>query len=138
LLLAADALGCVQRALLRTTTYAGERKAFGAVIGAFQAVQHRLADHVVRFRGVELVVADAARRLAGDDRDAPRYVAMAEVSVTSGASHTLHDLLQLTGAIGFTWEYGLHHHQRRVHQDARLAGNPRSASDRIAMHEGWC
>ena len=42
-------------------------------------------------------------------------------------AHILHDLLQLTGAIGFTWEYGLHFFERRVHQDARLAANPRRA-----------
>jgi alkylation response protein AidB-like acyl-CoA dehydrogenase len=137
LLLAADALGCVQRSLGRTTTYAGERVAFGKVIGGFQAVQHRLADHVVRFRGVELAVAEAARRLADGDDDAPRFVALAEVGVSSSASHVLHDLLQLTGAIGFTWEYGLHHHQRRVHQDSRLAGNPRRAASTLAALEGW-
>ena len=137
LLLAADAAGCVQRMLARTTTYASERQAFGKVIGGFQAVQHRLVDHTVRARGVDLVVAEAARLLGAGDEDAHRVVAIAELSASSSAGHTLHDLLQLTGAIGFTWEYGLHHHQRRVHHDARLAGNPRAAATRLAALEGW-
>ena len=47
--------------------------------------------------------------------------------MSGAAGHILHDLLQLTGAIGFTWEYGLHFFERRVHQDARLAANPRRA-----------
>ena len=51
---------------------------------------------------------------------------MASVSVTANASRILHDLLQLTGGIGFTWEYGSHFHERRAHQDARLAGEPQS------------
>jgi alkylation response protein AidB-like acyl-CoA dehydrogenase len=64
-------------------------------------------------------------------------VAVAEVSVSSGATHILHDLIQLTGAIGFTWEYGLHFYERRVHQDARLAANPRGALRSLAEFEGW-
>ena len=99
--------------------------AFGRPIGGFQAVQHRLVDHTVRVRGMQLVVTEAARALTAADSDAPRAVTLAELAVSAGAVHVLHDLLQLTGAIGFTWEYGLHRYERRAHHDARLVGNPR-------------
>ena len=137
LLLAADALGGIQRMLDRTVAYAGQRQAFGRPIGGLQAVQHRLVDHSLRTRGMALLVAEAARLLAAGTADGRRFVAMAEVSVSSGATHILHDLLQLTGAIGFTWEYGLHYYERRVHQDARLAANPRSAVQSLAHIEEW-
>jgi alkylation response protein AidB-like acyl-CoA dehydrogenase len=137
LLLAADAVGCVQRMLDRTVAYAGQRQAFGRPIGGFQAVQHRLVDHAVRVRGMTLVVTEAADLLATGAADARRFVAMAEVSVSSSAARILHDLLQLTGAIGFTWAYGLHFFERRVHQDARLAANPRAAIRTLAEIEGW-
>jgi alkylation response protein AidB-like acyl-CoA dehydrogenase len=137
LLLAADALGCVQRALDRTVAYARQRHAFGRPIGGFQAVQHRLVDHVLRARGMALVVSEAARMLAARSPDGIRLVALAELSVSSGGLLILHDLLQLTGAIGFTWEYGLHFYERRVHQDARFGANPRAALRRIADIEGW-
>ena len=137
LLLAADALGGVQRMLDRTVAYAAQRQAFGRAIGGFQAVQHRLVDHALRTRGMALLVADAARRLGAGDRGAARAVALAELSVSAGALHVLHDLLQLTGAIGFTWEHGLHLYERRVHQDARLRANPRTAIATIASIDGW-
>jgi alkylation response protein AidB-like acyl-CoA dehydrogenase len=137
LLLASDAIGAVACMLNRTVDYAGQRQAFGRPIGGFQAVQHRLVDHALRVRGMTLVVTEAARLLASDSPDARRYVAMAELSVSSSATRILHDLLQLTGAIGFTWEYGLHFFERRVHQDARLASNPRAAVRAIAEMEGW-
>jgi alkylation response protein AidB-like acyl-CoA dehydrogenase len=107
LLLAADAVGGVQRMLDRTVMYAGERIAFGKPIGGFQAVQHRLADHAVHTRGMALLVTEAAHLLAAGETAAPRMVALAEVSVSSNAGRILYDLVQLTGAIGFTWEYGL-------------------------------
>ncbi|WP_241840394.1 acyl-CoA dehydrogenase family protein [Frankia sp. CcI49] len=145
LLLAADAIGGTQRVLDRTVAYTGQRQAFGRPIGGFQAVQHRLADHAVRVRGMALLVHEAARQFDAEPgsqsqehaQRVRRAVALASLSVSSGAGHILHDLLQLTGAIGFTWEYGLHLYQRRVHQDARLAANPRAAARSLADTEGW-
>jgi len=137
LLLAADALGCVQRMIDRTVAYAGQREAFGRPIGGFQAVQHRLVDHTVQARGMSLLVTEAARLLSAGSPLAARSVALAAVGVGSRAVHILHDLLQLTGAIGFTWEYGLHLYERRAHQDARLGANPRSAVRLLAQIEGW-
>lgn len=137
LLLAADAVGGVQRMLERTVDYARERHAFGRPIGGFQAVQHRLADHAVRVRGMILTITEAAALLAAGGPDAARLVALAELSVASGATHVLHDLVQLTGGIGFTWEHGLHLYERRAHHDARLNGNPRAAAGRLARIEGW-
>jgi alkylation response protein AidB-like acyl-CoA dehydrogenase len=137
LLLNADAVGGVQSMLDRTVAFTKQRTAFGRPIGGFQAVQHRLVDHALRARGMALLVEEAARLLRDGSPDAGRHVAMAEVSVSSHASHILHDLLQLTGAIGFTWEYGLHSFERRVHQDARLAANPRAAVRSLAAFEGW-
>jgi alkylation response protein AidB-like acyl-CoA dehydrogenase len=137
LLLAADALGCMQRMIDRTVAYAGQREAFGRPIGGFQAVQHRLVDHTIRVRGMSLLITEAAGFLSAGSPLATRFVAMAEVAVSSRAVHILHDLLQLTGAIGFTWEYGLHFYERRAHQDARLVANPRSAVRLLAQIEGW-
>ncbi len=137
LLLAADALGGTERALARTVAYAGDRQAFGRPIGGFQAVQHRLADHAVRVRGLVLAVREAALLMAGGASDAHRRVMLAELGVHGAVGHVLHDLLQLTGGIGFTWEYGLHHLQRRAHQDARLSANPRRARQSLATIEGW-
>ncbi len=137
LLLAADAVGCVRRMVDRTVAYAGERVAFGRPIGGFQAVQHRLADHAVRARGMALAVDEAAGSVASASPGAARAVAVAEVAVSASATRVLHDLLQLTGAIGFTWEYGLHFFERRVHHDARLAANPRAAVRALATIEGW-
>jgi alkylation response protein AidB-like acyl-CoA dehydrogenase len=139
LVLAADALGGLERMLDRTVAYAKERQAFGRPIGGFQAVQHRLVDHTITVRAMALAVADAARALAGapTGADAARRVVLAELAVSGSAVGVLHDLVQLTGGIGFTWEHGLHLYERRAHHDARLAGNPRAAVRELAGIESW-
>jgi alkylation response protein AidB-like acyl-CoA dehydrogenase len=137
LLLAGDALGGADALHARTTAYANERKAFGRAIGGFQAVQHRLVDHAVRLRGLDLLAKDAADRLTTGAPDAGRQALLAEAGAARHTLAVLHDLLQLTGAIGFTWEYGLHLYERRAHLDARLGRNPRQALRALAVSEGW-
>lgn len=137
LLLSGDALGGLERMLERTRAYALDRVAFGKPIGAFQAVQHRLVDHSLRVRGMSLLAADAADAVTHGADGVPRRVFLAESAVASGAVHILHDLLQLTGAIAFTWEHGLHFYERRAQLDARLGRNPRKALRGLAELEGW-
>ncbi len=138
LLLAADALGGVERTLAQTIDYARTRQAFGRPIGGFQAVQHRIVDHTVTVRGMVLLARKAGDQLTSGDPGAGRTALLAQAAIATDAVAILHDLLQLTGAIGFTWEYGLHLYERRAHLDARLAGNPRHARHALALLEGWC
>lgn len=137
LLLAGDTLGGLVAMLERTRSYTLDREAFGRPLAGFQAVQHRLVDHAVTIRGLDLLAKDAAQRMTEAEDSAHREVLLVESSVAASAVHVLHDLLQLTGAIGFTWEYGLHFYERRAHLSARLAGNPRRALRALAAHEGW-
>jgi alkylation response protein AidB-like acyl-CoA dehydrogenase len=137
LLLAGDALGGLSRMLDRTVGYAAQRTTFGTAIGGYQAVQHRLVDHTIALRGMSLLADEAAKLLAAGAPGADRAVLLAEASVAAGGLPLLHDLVQLTGAIGFTWEYGLHLYERRAHLDARLGRNPRRARRLLAEQAGW-
>ena len=137
LLLAGDMLGGLTTMLERTRSYVLDREAFGRPLAGFQAVQHRLVDHAISARGLDLLAEDAARRMTADEHTAHREALLVESSVAAAAVHVLHDLLQLTGAIAFTWEYGLHFYERRAHLSARLLGNPRRAHRALAVHEGW-
>jgi alkylation response protein AidB-like acyl-CoA dehydrogenase len=96
-----------------------------------------LVDHAVRLRGLDLLAKDAADRLTTGAPDAGRQALLAEAGAARHTLAVLHDLLQLTGAIGFTWEYGLHLYERRAHLDARLGRNPRQALRALAVSEGW-
>lgn len=64
LCLAAEASGIMRAAVTGTAAYTAERKQFGQAIGAFQVVQHRLADMAVNADQAAAMVAVAAMNAA--------------------------------------------------------------------------
>ena len=65
LLYATDTLGCLEHVLAKTVDYAKQRTTFGAPIGKYQAVAHRLVDHTVTTRQLRLLLAGAASSMYG-------------------------------------------------------------------------
>ncbi|MBV9637966.1 MAG: acyl-CoA dehydrogenase family protein [Mycobacteriaceae bacterium] len=144
LLVSADALGALSSALARLTAYLKDRIAFGAPIASFQAVQHRLVDLLVIEVKSRAIVAKAARTLASahtaDDvqvQTAVTQSAIAHAFVATKTAAAVDECMQLSGGIGFTWEYPLHHELRRAASDAVLVGTARSSRALLAEESGW-
>jgi len=124
---ASRALGAAQRGFDLALEHAKVRRQFGQLIGQFQALQHKLADCLIRLDGSRLVLegaADAFDRGAADWRvfaDAGlAYSGPALRQVALEAHHAM-------GAIGYAEEHELPRHFRRVHADlARFGGAPRA------------
>ncbi|WP_128429123.1 acyl-CoA dehydrogenase family protein [Streptomyces cyaneus] len=98
---AAQALGVGLALLDRTVAYVKQRTQFGASIGSFQAVKHRLADAKIALEFARPLLFGAALTLA------PADVAAAKVTACEAAYATARIALQLHGAIGYTAEYDL-------------------------------
>ena len=104
--------GALEAILTQSVRYANERIQFGRPIGKFQAIQQDLAvlsTHVA----ASSVAADYAS--SSMDKGNPDFaIAVAKsriddaVSVGAGIAHQVH------GAIGFTYEHGLHFATRRL------------------------
>jgi alkylation response protein AidB-like acyl-CoA dehydrogenase len=144
LLVSADAVGALSSALARLTAYLKERVAFGAPIASFQAVQHRLVDLLVIEVKSRAIVAKAARTLMspgiGDDarvQTAVSHSAVAHAFVAAKMTAAVDECMQLSGGIGFTWEYPLHHELRRAATDAVVFGTARSSRSLFAEVSGW-
>ena len=103
LALAAEILGAAGAALDQTVGYLSERRQFGQPIGAFQAVQHRLADCAVRLEAVRWLVYETAHGAAPAEAAATTAGLASEL-----AAHVHRETHQLSGAIGFTHEHDLH------------------------------
>ncbi|OMC29497.1 acyl-CoA dehydrogenase [Mycobacterium sp. GA-1841] len=138
-LLSADSLGALSRTFERLVAYLKDRIAFGAPIASFQAVQHRLVDLLVLEAKARAVSMKAARALARADvtADAIALSATAHAFVASKATAAVDECMQLSGGIGFTWEYPLHHEMRRTFTNGYLLGTARSSRADLAEKAGW-
>lgn len=138
-LLSADSLGAFSATFERLVSYLKERVAFGVPIASFQAVQHRLVDLLVFEAKARAVIMKAARASTSEDvpGDAVALSAAAHAFVTAKATAAVDECMQLSGGIGFTWEYPLHHELRRVFTNAYLLGTARASRALLADKAGW-
>jgi alkylation response protein AidB-like acyl-CoA dehydrogenase len=138
-LLSADSLGAFANTFERLVAYLKERIAFGVPIASFQAVQHRLVDLLVFEAKARAVIMKAARALEADEisDDAIVLSAAAHAFVAAKATAAVDECMQLSGGIGFTWEYPLHHELRRVFTNGHLLGTARSSRALLAERSGW-
>ena len=116
-----EQVGGAEKAMLIARDYANTRKAFGQLIGAFQAVKHRIAE---LYGLVEIARANALHAAANaDGPDLIKNAAAARIAATDAYDTSARDSMQLHGGIGVTWETGLHLHQRRTRTLALEQGN---------------
>jgi alkylation response protein AidB-like acyl-CoA dehydrogenase len=108
--LATEVAGTARAAVDLTTKYLKEREQFGKPLGAFQALQHRLAECAVQTEGVRWLAREAVAFGAP-----AKEAATAAVAAAGAAKLVAQEMHQLTGAMGFTLEYDLHVWSLRLH-----------------------
>ncbi len=116
--IAACSLGGAQAALDKALAYMGDRRAFGAKLTDFQALQFRLADMATSLEVSRTFLRHAAAALDATDPAATQLCAMAKRHVTDAAFEIANQALQLHGGYGYLAEYGVEKIVRdlRVHQ----------------------
>ena len=91
-----------------TVDYVSTRRQFNQPIGAFQAVQHRIARATVHGQATRLLALEAAAK--GDALTA----SLAAVYATRHIGSTVEDLHQFNGALGLTLDHALHYWTYRM------------------------
>jgi alkylation response protein AidB-like acyl-CoA dehydrogenase len=114
--LAAEQVGAASRALALTVEYVKIRVQFGRPVGAFQAIQHRLADLYV------LVETARSAYLAAVADGGGTSAAIARIHCGETLSAVAAEMIQLHGGIGITWEHDAHRYFKRAHSSALLFG----------------
>ena len=102
LVTALDSAGAAKQALAATLAFAEARYQFGRPLASFQAYKHRCADAYVLLR----LSQSAAYRAARDGGLASAYDAA--MDATRNATFVCGEAVQLHGAMGFSWESGIH------------------------------
>jgi alkylation response protein AidB-like acyl-CoA dehydrogenase len=131
--MAADLVGVMQGALDEAVRYAGERVQFGVKIGSFQAIQHLLADALVRVEGARSCLWHAAWAIDHLPVDDACLAAMTAKAYASDAGRdVVETAVQVFGGVAITWEHIAHLRVRRMLLDRRLFGDEATHYDAIA------
>ena len=109
--IAALATGLAQACVDESVKYAREREAFGHNIGAYQAIQFKIADMATRAHLSRLAWYDAARLLLAG-RPFKREAAMAKLYSSEAAVTNAREATQIHGGYGFMNEYAVARHWR--------------------------
>ena len=115
LIMGVNAHARAEFALDYTMQYMSERTAFGKTIDRFQALRHRLADHITEVEICKTFNYTIADRL-GKGEYVVKEATMSKLKSTKVADEVIYDCLQFLGGYGYMEEYPL----ARLLRDSRL------------------
>ena len=113
--IAALAAGLAQGCVDECVRYVRERTAFGHPIGAYQAIQFKIADMEARAHGARLAWQDAAARLVAGE-PVKRQAAIAKLTTSNAAMDNARDATQIFGGYGYMNEFPV----ARFYRDAKV------------------
>lgn len=133
LALASDSIGGARAILEITVAYMKEREQFARPIASFQALKHRVADHMTDIVSGEEFLALAVATVARGDPDADIWAKLAKARCTASYLRIAEDCLQLHGGVGFTWEFDVHLYLNRARlSELLIAPNPQLKDEAAA------
>jgi alkylation response protein AidB-like acyl-CoA dehydrogenase len=134
---AAEMLGVGAGAMDMTVTYLKERKQFGALIGSFQALQHRAAHLYSEMEVARAAVLKAQQLLDARDDTADAAVSVAKAMTGLATMLSVQEGIQMHGGIGMTDEYDIGFYMKRQRVLAELFGDANFHADRLAQAAGY-
>lgn len=134
----AEMAGAMEAAFSLTVAYVNTRKQFGRLIGANQALRHRVAEMQVALemaRSMTVAAAVAAARGGLHEPASRLELHRAKFLVGRNARVVCQQAIQLHGGVGMTEEYAVGRYLRRVHVLDHLFGDATAHADWLA-HAG--
>lgn len=125
--LAAVQLGVAQGALRHAVTHLSERRQFGRPLGAFQAVQHQLADCYIDIDAMRVCLWQAVTSLeesTEDGGDAAAAVLVAKWWAGEAGLTVAHRVQHVHGGIGVDVDYPVHRYFLWARQISGTLGGP--------------
>jgi len=126
----AEAVGIMRRMMDETLGYLRTRQQFGAPLGSFQAIQHRMAAQYAALEQaralVDLAIMSSGGAAFAAAVDGARAF-IADASVTLG-----HEMIQFHGGMGVSDELSIGHAHKRLFFLSRWPESPEATLDRVA------
>lgn len=127
LYMAAALSGMGRQALKMASEYAGERKAFGQLIGTFQGISHPLADLLCEIDGAKFLAWKAIRDIHDASEEAGPTISLAYWYACDAAARAVAQSLHTFGGYGLSNEYDIHLYNLRAKAWPLIAGDPQLA-----------
>ena len=124
-LVCAEAVGAMKFACDTTLEYLKTRKQFGAPIGTFQALQHRMVDMFISLEQARSMACLACSKADGGPSSGgdARSISAAKIKIADAARHISQEAVQLHGGMGMSEELKVSHAFRRLTTLSREFGD---------------
>jgi alkylation response protein AidB-like acyl-CoA dehydrogenase len=134
---AAELVGIGSASMDMTVDYLKQRKQFGTLIGAFQALQHRAAHLYSEMEIARSVVLKAQQLLDEGNDGAELMVSVAKAKAGRAANLSVREGVQMHGGIGMTDEYDIGLYMKRDRALAEFMGDANFHANLVAEMNGY-
>ena len=128
----AEAVGIMHTLKDKTVEYSKSRMQFGAPIGSFQALQHRMVDMLTICEQAESLLLWAGMTYAAGGKDARRAINSIKYYVGTSGQAVGEEAVQIHGGMGVTWDLDVAHYFKRLTAIGQLFGDSDWHLDRLA------
>lgn len=135
----AEAVGAMDALQEITLEYLKTRKQFGAAIGSFQALQHRMVDIAIACEEARSITYRATLEFQARDAESARFISAAKARVGQCGLFVGRQSVQLHGGVGTTDELVVSHYLKRLMMIDLAYGNAdyhRARFAALAAHGG--
>jgi butyryl-CoA dehydrogenase len=139
LVCAAQGLGMAARTFDDLLAYVREREQFGAPIGSFQALRHRIADLAIEIEAARALTYATVHNIEhgiGTPDEWVRATSMCKVKVTETAKKVALEGVQMMGGYGYSTEFDMERHLRMSIAPTIYAGTNEIQRDIISSTFG--
>ncbi len=135
--MAAEMFGLATECLERTVAYLKEREQFGALIGSFQALQHRAAHMQAEVELCRSVIRQALSTVDDAPGQLPMLASLAKAQLNELVKLTSNEAVQMHGGIGVTDEMDIGFFLKRARVAMQILGDTGFHKDRYATLSGY-
>jgi len=118
----AESVGIADSIHKMTNEFIKTREQFNKPLGSFQAIQHMASDIYMRLSETRELIRYCSK-LSPENENVKKIVSLSKIKCDEELTKIAWTAHQLHGAMGFTWDYGLHLMTKRILLNKTLNGD---------------
>ena len=115
-----EMIGASEAVLNKTIDYIKNREQFGRSLASFQSIQHKISEIFTSISETKELSRYLSKIINSNQK---KYSSLLKIKCNESLNTIIWDAHQLHGAIGFTWDYGLHLYTRKILMNKSVLGD---------------